>query len=100
MVKTIDAHAGGEPARVIISVEGKKFRDALSVQGGGDLWNVPGDSMYEKREFFIDHLDWLRKLLLQEPRGYPCQNLDYIVAPSGKVGSCGEAVTMGDETER
>ena len=26
----------------------------------------------------MEELDYIRKILLQEPRGYPCQNVDYI----------------------
>ena len=34
--------------------------------------------MAEKRITFMRDFDHIRKLLLQEPRGYPCQNLNII----------------------
>jgi proline racemase len=61
MVTAVDAHAGGEPGRVII----------------GGVLDVPGSSMFEKRLYLERHADWLRKRMLREPRGYPglCCNL-------------------------
>lgn len=61
--QTIDLHAEGEPARVVIS----------------GVPTVEGNTMYEKRQYFMDHLDHIRKLLIREPRGYPCQNANVIV---------------------
>jgi proline racemase len=61
MVTAVDAHAGGEPGRVIV----------------GGVLDVPGASMFEKRLFLEQHKDDLRKRMLREPRGYPglCCNL-------------------------
>ena len=68
-----DLHCGGEPARVLIS-------------GAPD---VPGSTMKEKRTYFMNHHDDIRRVLLQEPRGYPCQNLNIIYFsndPKAKYG--------------
>ena len=65
MFQCIDCHAAGEPARVVV----------------GGLPHIPGTSMMEKRSWMMDHLDDIRKILITEPRGYPCQNVDYIVPP-------------------
>ena len=51
---TVDAHAAGEPLRVIVS--------------GVDP--IPGATMVEKRRFAREHLDGLRTSLLFEPRGH------------------------------
>jgi proline racemase len=61
MLTAVDAHAGGEPGRVIV----------------GGVLDVPGASMYDKRLFLEQHKDDLRKRMLREPRGYPglCCNL-------------------------
>jgi proline racemase len=61
LVTAVDAHAGGEPGRVII----------------GGVLDVPGASMFDKRLYLEQHADWLRKRMLREPRGYPglCCNL-------------------------
>eukprot|EP01062_Namystynia_karyoxenos_P022259 TRINITY_DN18529_c0_g1_i1.p1 TRINITY_DN18529_c0_g1~~TRINITY_DN18529_c0_g1_i1.p1 ORF type:complete len:398 (+),score=123.09 TRINITY_DN18529_c0_g1_i1:96-1196(+) len=62
-LQVVDTHCAGEPARVVI----------------GGLPPIPGDTMQAKRKYCMDHLDHIRKLLLLEPRGYPCQNADLVV---------------------
>jgi trans-L-3-hydroxyproline dehydratase len=53
-VTAIDMHTGGEPLRVI--VEG--------------LPPIEGSNVLEKRRYFRDHYDDLRKALMWEPRGH------------------------------
>ena len=62
-LEVIDCHAAGEPARVVVR----------------GLPPIPGSTMMEKRDHMRDHMDSVRKLLLLEPRGYPCQNADYVL---------------------
>ncbi|MEU8828075.1 proline racemase family protein [Streptomyces sp. NPDC048636] len=50
----VDSHTEGMPARVIT----------------GGVGVIPGDTMFDRRRYFIDHLDHLRKLLMNEPRGH------------------------------
>jgi len=53
-LKTIDAHAAGEPLRLII-----------------DGFPTPrGRTMLEKREWVLNHADHLRRALMLEPRGH------------------------------
>jgi proline racemase len=53
-VKTIDAHAAGEPLRLIV-----------------DGFPAPrGRTMLEKREWVLKHADHLRRALMLEPRGH------------------------------
>ncbi len=61
MISAVDAHACGEPGRVIV----------------GGVLDVPGASMFEKMCYLRDHQDGLRRRMLREPRGYPatCCNL-------------------------
>jgi proline racemase len=61
VITAVDAHAGGEPARVIV----------------GGVLDVPGKTMFEKKMHLERHGDGLRKRMLSEPRGYPalCCNL-------------------------
>jgi trans-L-3-hydroxyproline dehydratase len=54
IVRTIDAHAAGEPLRII--TEG--------------LSPIPGRTMLEKRRYAREHLDELRTALMWEPRGH------------------------------
>jgi len=54
--------------------------------------------MYEKRARMMKpDLDAIRKLLLQEPRGYPCQNVDYILPPSGAHPEAAFGVIIGEQ---
>uniref|UniRef100_A0A6B2L8J6 Proline racemase n=1 Tax=Arcella intermedia TaxID=1963864 RepID=A0A6B2L8J6_9EUKA len=43
---------------------------------------LKGETIYEKRKYVMQNLDQIRKVLIQEPRGYPCQNANLIVPPS------------------
>ena len=65
----IDCHAGGEPARIVLA-------------GLPELPLPPSSSALEKRNYMMDHMDHYRQLLLLEPRGYPCQNADFVFFPS------------------
>ncbi len=54
MISTIDAHAAGEPLRIITS----------------GFPPVKGDTILEKRRFVKENYDHLRKFLMLEPRGH------------------------------
>ena len=72
-ITVIDAHAAGEPLRVIT----------------GGLPPIPGDTILAKRRYAREHLDHLRRLLVFEPRGhadmYGCI-LTEPVTPDGDLG--------------
>ena len=46
--------------------------------------------MAEKRHYFMKNLDDIRKVLITEPRGYPCQNLNIIVPPCDPRAEAGK----------
>ena len=54
VITTIDAHAAGEPLRIVT----------------GGLPPLPGDTILEKRRYMQRHLDYVRKALMWEPRGH------------------------------
>src|SRR5215510_1718168 len=54
VITTIDAHAGGEPLRIIT----------------GGLPALPGATILERRRFMRKHLDHVRRALMWEPRGH------------------------------
>jgi proline racemase len=66
MITAVDAHAAGEPGRVIT----------------GGVLDVPGATMLEKMAYLRDHADDLRKLMLREPRGYPAANCNLVLPPT------------------
>lgn len=61
MITAVDVHADGLPGRVIT----------------GGVGDVPGTTMLAKARYLEAEADGLRKLMLNEPRGYPgmCANL-------------------------
>src|SRR5215472_513380 len=63
MICAVDAHACGEPGRVIV----------------GGVLDVPGKTMFEKMKYLESQSDDLRKLMLREPRGYPASNCNLIL---------------------
>jgi len=65
-LRVVDAHCAGEPARVVV----------------GGVPPIHGRSVRDQRATFMETMDGYRKLLLTEPRGYPCQNANIIVPPS------------------
>jgi proline racemase len=54
MFSAVDSHTEGMPTRVVTA----------------GLGTIPGATMNERRLHFIDHLDGVRKLLVNEPRGH------------------------------
>ncbi|RME83780.1 MAG: hypothetical protein D6775_07220 [Caldilineae bacterium] len=66
MITAVDAHAAGEPGRVIT----------------GGVLDVPGKTMFEKMKYLKEHGDDLRKRMLHEPRGYPAMCCNVIMPPT------------------
>lgn len=66
IVHAVDAHACGEPGRVIV----------------GGVPDPPGDTVFEKMRYLRDESDGLRTLMLREPRGYPALCCNVLVSPT------------------
>ena len=66
LITAVDAHACGEPGRVIT----------------GGVLDVPGATMFEKKVWFETHADHIRLRMLREPRGYPAANCNVILPPT------------------
>jgi proline racemase len=73
VIQAVDAHAGGEPGRVIV----------------GGVLDVPGDTMYSKMAYLRTHADELRKCMLREPRGYPALCCNLILPPTRPEADAG-----------
>ncbi|MGH2457111.1 MAG: proline racemase family protein [Candidatus Limnocylindria bacterium] len=65
-IRVVDAHAGGEPGRVVV----------------GGVHEVPGATMLEKRDHLWRSGDGLRRLVLREPRGYPAMCANVVLPPT------------------
>ncbi len=64
IIGAIDSHTAGEPTRIII--EG--------------FPQVKGNTMTERPEYLREKMDWLRKSLMREPKGY-CDMFGAILMP-------------------
>ncbi|CAB4343629.1 unannotated protein [freshwater metagenome] len=53
-VTTVESHTEGMPARVVTS--------------GVEV--IPGKTMFERRQYFLEHMDEIRQWLMYEPRGH------------------------------
>lgn len=69
----VDAHTCGNPVRV--------------VAGGGPV--LEGTSMFEKRLYFMEHYDWIRKGLMFEPRGHDMMSGSILFPPSDPKNDAG-----------
>ena len=67
VIHCVDAHAEGEPSRIIV----------------GGVLDVPGTTMLEKARWLEREGDWLRRLCLFEPRGSAPLSAD-LVLPSSR----------------
>jgi proline racemase len=73
MISAVDAHAAGEHGRVIV----------------GGVLDVPGKTMFEKKNYLQEHADDLRLRMLREPRGYPAANCNLILPPADPRADAG-----------
>jgi proline racemase len=73
MISAVDAHACGEPGRVIV----------------GGVLDVPGATMFDKMKYLETRADDLRKLMLREPRGYPASNCNLILPSTNPEAAAG-----------
>ena len=65
-IRAIDSHTEGMPTRVVTD----------------GIGTIPGDTMNERRLYFIAHLDHLRHFLMDEPRGHPAMSGAILQPPS------------------
>lgn len=65
----VDAHTCGNPVRLV-------------AQGGPAL---EGNNMSEKRQYFLQHYDWIRKGLMFEPRGHDMMSGSILYPPHDPV---------------
>ncbi len=72
-IRTIDAHTGGEPFRIIV----------------GGMPDVPGDTILERRDYAQKNLDHLRKAIMLEPRGHADMYGCIITPPERKDSDIG-----------
>jgi proline racemase len=62
----VDSHTEGMPTRVIV----------------GGVGQIPGDTMFDRRRYFMASLDGIRKALMYEPRGHAAMSGAILQPPS------------------
>ena len=75
-ITAVDIHADGMPGRVIT----------------GGVPDVPGSTMLEKARYLEAHGDDLRKIMLNEPRGYPASCCNLILPSSNPAADHGYVI--------
>lgn len=73
MFTTIDTHTGGDTTRTVT----------------GGLPYIKGKTVNEKRNFLQNHSDWIRKVLMTEPRGNNIQSGAIITEPCREEADVG-----------
>jgi proline racemase len=75
-IEAVDAHAAGEPGRVIVA----------------GVEDVPGATMFDKMTWLQANRDDLRLRMLREPRGYPAANCNLILPPTDPAADAGYVI--------
>ncbi len=73
LITAVEAHAGGEPGRVITS----------------GVIDVPGATMFAKMQYLAEHHDEIRLRMLREPRGYPGLCCNILLPPTRPEADAG-----------
>ncbi|MBC7463197.1 MAG: proline racemase family protein [Actinobacteria bacterium] len=72
-VTTVESHTEGMPTRVVTSGVGE----------------IPGDTMFARRQYFMDHMDEIRQWLMFEPRGHSAMSGAILQQPTRKDADWG-----------
>ena len=72
-IETIEMHTGGEPLRIVTS----------------GVQNIQGKTLLDKRRYIKDNLDFVRKLIIFEPRGHYDMYGVYLVKPDSDGADVG-----------
>ena len=73
MISVVDAHAAGEPLRIVTS----------------GLPQIPGETILQRRQYFLQHMDHIRRFLMHEPRGHSGMYGCIITPPASTDGDFG-----------
>lgn len=75
-MQVVGVHAEGEVGNVIV----------------GGFGQVPGKTMLDKRNYLWEHRDWMRQLILSEPRGQVARNANIILPSSHPSADAGYVI--------
>lgn len=80
MFSTVDTHTGGNPTRTLIS----------------GLPPLQGETMSDKMLYMKEHYDWIRKFLINEPRGHSVMSGALLTDPCHPEADIGVIFVEGD----
>jgi proline racemase len=72
-IQTVDYHTGGEPFRIVT----------------GGVPEIPGQTVLQRRRYSREHLDHVRHLLIDEPRGHADMYGAHVVPPNDSGADLG-----------
>ena len=75
-IEAVDAHAAGEPGRVIVA----------------GVEDVPGATMFDKMAWLRANRDDIRLRMLREPRGYPAANCNLLLPSNNPAADAGYVI--------
>ena len=75
-LKVVGAHAEGEVGNVIV----------------GGFGQVPGETILDKRNHLAEHRDWLRRMILSEPRGQVARNANIVLPSNDPAADAGYVI--------
>ena len=75
-LKVVGVHAEGEVGNVIV----------------GGFGQIPGETMFDKRNYLAENRDWLRKMILMEPRGQMARNANIIISSNNPAADAGYVI--------
>ena len=73
MISVVDSHTAGEPTRVVT----------------GGISHIPGNDMRQKKEWMAKNRDYLRKMLMWEPRGHRDMFGAFVTGPTSDDADVG-----------
>ncbi len=73
IIPCVETHTCGEPTRIVM----------------GGLFRLPGDTIVAKQAYVREHLDYVRKALIREPRGHPNMFGAILTPPVSGEATCG-----------
>lgn len=73
VISCTDYHTAGEPFRILT----------------GDFPELHGDSILDKRAYALEHLDDIRRLVINEPRGHADMYGCFVTSPEDHLGDLG-----------
>ena len=77
-ISTIDSHTAGMPTRMVVA----------------GLPYIPGETLAEKRQYAVDHMGDVLRMLTDEPRGHKGMRGAILTPPTAKEAHAGVIILL------